>query len=100
MIHLFLGNLNSHNKFYRTVEVEITQERLRQARYSFNLALAMTAACTAISLIGVGLLLIGKLSEGVIATASGVSPIIPCIKFAHDANDRLDKILKELKDDD
>ena len=104
MAHLYSPDFNAHNIFHPTVEVEveveIAQERIRQARYSFNLALAMTAVCAIPCLTGAGLLVAGKVPEGMIATTGGMSPVILCVKFAREANDRLDKIFKEIKDDD
>ena len=100
MTNLYLPDFNAHNHSHLAMEAEIAQERIRQARYSFNLALAMTAVCAAIGLTGAGLLVAGKVPEGMIATTGGMSPVILCVKFAREANDRLDKIVKELKDDD
>lgn len=77
------------------IEWSITQERLRQARLSFNLALTATAMCFFISLIGGGLLLSDKVSSGTITSAVGLVSSVGCLKLAKDANDRLDKILAE-----
>jgi len=48
---------------------------------------------------GGALLLSGKLAEGTITAASGMAASVECINFAKDANDRLDKLMKELMDD-
>lgn len=85
---------------YTSIEVSIAQERLRQARYSFNLALVATALSACISLVGAGLLLSGKVPEGTVTAAGGMAASVRCIQLAKDTNDRLDKILPELKDDD
>jgi hypothetical protein len=85
---------------YTSIEVSIAQERLRQARYSFNLALVATALSAFISLVGAGLLLSGKVPEGTVTAAGGMAASVRCIQLAKDTNDRLDKILPELKDDD
>ena len=82
-----------------SIEWNIAQERLRQARLSFNLALAATAISFSISLIGGGLLLLGKVSSGTVTTAVGLVSSAGCLKFAKDANDRLDKIIDESKED-
>lgn len=87
---------NSHS----TIELYIAQERLRQARYSFNLALTATALSACIGLLGAGLLLLGKVPEGGVTAAGGIAVSVRCIQLAKDANDRLDKILPELKDED
>ena len=81
-----------------SLETAIAQERLRQARQSFNLALIVTAISACVGLVGVGLLLSGKLSEGTVTSAGGFASSACCIRFAKDANDRLDKILQELND--
>jgi hypothetical protein len=85
---------------YASIEASIAQERLRQARYSFNLALIATALSACISLIGAGLLLSGKVPEGTVTAAGGMAASVRCIQLAKDTNDRLDKILPSLKDED
>ena len=77
------------------MEEQRFQERLRQARLSFNLALTATAISFSISLIGGGLLLSGQTPSGTITSAAGVVSSAGCLKLAKDANDRLDKILLE-----
>ncbi|MEA5567515.1 TRADD-N-associated membrane domain-containing protein [Anabaena sp. UHCC 0399] len=83
-------------KTYSAVELSIAQERLRQARWSFNVALAMTMASAVISLVGVGLLLSGKTTEGSVAAAGGFASSVRCLQLAKDTNDRLDKIAAEI----
>jgi hypothetical protein len=73
----------------------ILNERLRQARLSFNLALAMTAATTVMGLVGIGLLYAKQIQAGAVTTTSGVALSVCCFKLAKDANDRLDKISTE-----
>jgi hypothetical protein len=41
----------------------------------------------------------GKVPEGAATTSSGMAASIGCFKLAKDANDRLDRITKELIDD-
>jgi hypothetical protein len=84
-------------RFYR-LESIITQERLRQARLSFNLALIATATAAAVTLIGAGLLLAGKATEGAVTTTGGLASSVCCAQLAKDTNDRLDKILAERRD--
>jgi hypothetical protein len=79
------------------IERIILQERLRQARYSFNLALIATGVSACVGLFGAGLLLSGKLPEGTVTAASGVASSAYCVWFAKDANDRLDKIAGEFE---
>jgi hypothetical protein len=80
-------------KSHSLMELSIAQERLRQARQSFNLALTMTVISFFVSLVGGILLISGKVSEGAITSASGLASSIQFLKFANETNDRLDKIL-------
>lgn len=81
------------------MKLTIVQERLRQARRSFNLALIATALSACIGLVGAGLLLSGKVTEGTVTAAGGMAASVQCVQLAKDANDRLDKILAELGDE-
>ncbi|MDZ8071090.1 MAG: hypothetical protein RMY64_36640 [Nostoc sp. DedQUE08] len=85
---------------HKPVESNILQERLRQARYSFNLALVATGLSASISLIGAGLLLSGKVAEGTFTAIGGMTASVQCIRFAREVNDRLDKTPVEIKDAD
>ena len=80
------------------IESAIVQERIRQARYSFNLALIATGVSACVGLAGARLLLSGKLSEGAVTAAGGLASSACCIRFGKDSNDRLDKILREVSD--
>jgi hypothetical protein len=91
---------NTQTSSYSAMELSIAQERLRQARYSFNIALVFTTLFASISIIGAGLLLSGKVSQGSLTTAGGAISSVGFMQLAKDANDRLDKILIELKDED
>jgi hypothetical protein len=77
---------------------EIINERIRQAKISFNLYVFTATASTIVSLTGAGLLLSGNLPEGAISAASGAGSTVYCVKLAKDANDRLDRIFEELND--
>src|SRR5262249_43387899 len=71
------------------------QERLRQARATFNAALALVYIGIVVLIAGVILLYSGKTSAGVITTVVGaISECASAIVFKlyQDANDRLDKI--------
>ncbi|NEO98225.1 MAG: hypothetical protein F6K58_05935 [Symploca sp. SIO2E9] len=74
----------------------ITKERLRQAHHSFNLALVTTTACVLISFSGVGLVLLGKASEGTMTATGGLASTAYCLKLSKDANDRLDEVWQRL----
>lgn len=74
------------------IELIIIKERLRQARYSFNLALIATGISAFVGLIGAGLLLSGKLPEGAVTAVGGLASSACCTRLFKDANDRLDKL--------
>ena len=89
---------DSHSSTQRSV----IHERLRQARLSFNLTLVLTATSGVISLVGVALLLSGKVAEGTVTTTGGITSnivIVRCLKLTKDVNDRLDQMAKDLKDE-
>jgi len=94
-----MNRRNSAFEVYAQLGVKIGQERLRQAHYSFNIALASSVAFTAISLLGVGMLWFGKVSEGTLIASSGMLSSIGCMWLAEDANYRLDRIMNELLDE-
>jgi len=77
-------------------------ERLRQAKVSFNLAFALTAGSSIISLATVLLFLPGNVSAAAATTAGGLTYgaiNVCCLKFCKDANDRLDETAKVLEDE-
>ncbi|MEM1393207.1 MAG: hypothetical protein AAGG00_07900 [Cyanobacteria bacterium P01_H01_bin.150] len=83
------------NKLQSSIELNIAKERLRQARYSFNLAIVATATSFFISLVGAGILLSNNVPQGTVITAVGLVSGVGCTKLANDANDRLDKTSAE-----
>jgi hypothetical protein len=87
-------------QFQSSVELSIFQERLRQARYSFNLAIVATAISFFISLVGAGILLSNKVPQGTVIAAVGLVSGVRCTQLAKDVNDRLDKILIEEDEED
>ncbi|MEB3181680.1 MAG: hypothetical protein VKL59_22000 [Nostocaceae cyanobacterium] len=92
-----------HNKPIPTsissIKLTIAQERLRQARVSFNTALAATTVSFLISLVGAGLLLSDKVPEGSVVAAGGLVSSVGFLQLAKDANDRLGNIPSELDDE-
>ncbi len=82
---------------HSTIELSIAHERLRQGRYSFNLALIATTVSFFIGFVGAGLILSNKVPEGTVAAAGGLASSVRCIQLAKDANDRLDKVLAEIQ---
>lgn len=93
-----MNQSNSNSETFALLELKIGQERLRQARYSFNTALVSSAAFTGISLVGAAMLLLGKVPEGAFVASSGMLSRASCVRLAKEANDRLDKIMDELLD--
>jgi hypothetical protein len=79
--------------------IQIYRERLRQARVSFNWTLGITAASAFVSVVGAMQLLIGHIPAGSLTASTGVGASVLCFRFAKDANDRLDKLAIELKDE-
>ena len=63
-------------------------EQLRQAKWSFNLALAMTTTSGIIVLV---LALTGRVQAGTITAIGGLMSNLGCIQLAREASDRLNK---------
>jgi hypothetical protein len=80
-----------------TVELEIARERLRQARHSFNTALVSSITFTSFSLMGAVLLIGGTVTEGAAISSVSMISSVGCIRLAKDANDRLDKLIDEMR---
>ncbi len=80
-----------------TIELDIAHERLRQARHSFNIALASSVAFTGFTVLGAILLMSGTLPEGAAIASTSMISSVGCIRLAKDANDRLDKLVGELR---
>jgi hypothetical protein len=75
------------------------RERLRQASWSFNAALALVIIGTLIVLVGTVLLYRNQTTQGIVTAGAGaVSNIISVLVFRlnRDANDRLDRIAEAL----
>ncbi|MEH2464539.1 TRADD-N-associated membrane domain-containing protein [Nostoc sp.] len=78
-----------------TTKLYVRKERLRQAQWSFNVALMMSAMCGIFSLFGVGLSVSGNLPDGSITVVQGLLSSVPWLRLAKDANDRLDRLIAE-----
>ena len=88
---------------YPEMERDVMQERLRQAKFIFNVTLGLTIVSASISIFGIVLLFSGKVTEGSVATAGGLTSKIVSVQllnFTKETNDRLDRLAKEFKDDD
>ena len=86
----------AHPNSNKNIEQHIAHERIRQARKAFNLAFNATATAALFSLVGATALITGKVPEGSITTAVGLTTSLHCNRLAKDANDRLDRLLSEL----
>ncbi len=81
-------------------ERSFLQERIRQAKLSFNVLLGATVLSGVVSFAGVYFLLSGQVSEGSITTTGGLLSNVAFAKLAKDANDRLDRAMKEAMEED
>ena len=73
----------------------VLHERIRQARWGFNLSVGFVGISAAAILAGVILILSGHLSQGGCATLSGLTSTAfsrRCMQLSREANDRLDRI--------
>lgn len=91
---------NTRNSHLNYANLErFTELRLFYARSASKLALISTALSACITIVGAGLVLSGRISEGTAAAAGGLvaSGFAASVNWlAKDANDRLDKIQSEL----
>jgi hypothetical protein len=74
----------------------VLEERLRQARLSFNLSLASAAVCAVVGSISMVMNLVGKLPESAYLTMGAMPLSAACLQSAKEANDRLDRLIEEL----
>ena len=81
-------------------ETSFLNERIRQAKLSFNLLVYATVISGIVGLIGAGLLMSNKLSKGAVTTGLGLPSNIAFVKLAQDANDRLDEAIREAEEED
>ncbi len=87
------------NNDYRNLKEEIIRELLRQARHSYNLALGVTAASALMTLCGVGLLYIDKVSEASLTASGGFLGTLTSIQFAKESKEELEEIMEKLLDE-
>lgn len=80
------------------MKAEITQELLRQARLTFNLAFGVTAASAIMTLSGVGLLYLDKVSEASLTAGSGTLATLTSVQFAKEAKEELEKLMEKLEE--
>jgi hypothetical protein len=82
-----------------------SQQNANQAHVSFQITIVMTTCSTILGLAGAALLLIGNASEGSVTTAVGLASGMYSYQLSKEAaerqkqaNDRLDKMLKQLRE--
>ena len=104
---MLLNKSNSNPPFrsddYPEMKRDVMQERMRQAKFSFNVTIGLKIVNAVISILVIVLLFSGKVTEGSVATAGGLTLNIVSarlLKFTKETNDRLDRLAKEFKDDD
>ncbi|EGJ29251.1 MULTISPECIES: hypothetical protein [Moorena] len=81
-------------------ETTYFNERIRQAKLAFNLLVGATIISGIVGLIGAGLLMSNKLSDGIVTTSVGLASSMRFVKLAKDANDRLDEAIREAEEED
>jgi hypothetical protein len=82
---------------------QMIQDSWRSARFSSNATFGFIITSALVNILGIGLLFSGKVTEGSVATAGGLTSNIVSVgllKFTKETNDRLDRLAKEFKDDD
>ncbi|KAM3112756.1 TRADD-N-associated membrane domain-containing protein [Phormidesmis sp. 146-33] len=76
------------------IEKEILRELLRQVHHSYNLAISVTAGSALITLLGIGLLYLGKIPAASITTAGGAIASLGSIQFAKESKEELHEMLE------
>lgn len=71
----------------------VLRERIRQARWGFNLSAGFASLSATAALAGVVLLFSGHLPQGAVATFGGLTSTAHCMKLSKEANDRLDRLI-------
>ena len=87
-----------NNDDYSEIKEEVIREFLRQVRHSYNLALSVTAASALMTLSGIGLLYLDRVSEATITGASGVLATITSVQFAKQSKEELREVMNELSE--
>ncbi|WP_244837726.1 TRADD-N-associated membrane domain-containing protein [Brasilonema bromeliae] len=88
---------DSHSDAYLKMMLDVFHEHLRQARQTFNLSVVAVAASLGISVIGAGLLISGKASEGSVTTATGLISTTLCSQIAKESGEKLEELREDLK---
>jgi len=87
----------------RPSESIVLQERVRQARWGFNLSVAFAGTSAVVTIIGLVLLLSNRISPSAyVAFGGGATSTFMSsrlIKLSSEANDRLDRMMTEQDDE-
>lgn len=86
-------NKPENNDNNSEIKEEVIREFLRQVRHSYNLALGVTAASALMTLFGVGLLYIDKVSEASLTASSGVLITITSAQIAKQSKEELREVM-------
>jgi hypothetical protein len=90
-----VSKTESTSNYEVTTKLNVRRERLRQAKWSFNIALVMSAMCGIFSLFGIGLSFSGNLPDGSTTVFEILLSSAPWLRLAKDANDQLDQLKAE-----
>jgi hypothetical protein len=92
-------NKKTASRSPRVTHATIQRERLRQARSSFNCQLRLAYFCAGTTLVGLILLLSGRITPGLFTSIGGLTGMTTAVRqvsrITEDANDRLDDQLKQ-----
>lgn len=86
-----------------SLEDTIVHERIRQARWGFNVAVSFTVVSAGLTVVGFCLLIARQNFQGAFTAAGGLTSTAVgnrCLQLARDANDRLDKLGDDADDDE
>jgi hypothetical protein len=82
---------------YTALREDFMRELLRQAHLSYNLALVITTGSALITLAGVGLLYLEKITAASVTTAGGAIASISCIQLAKESKEELHQVIERLR---
>ncbi|MDJ0676752.1 MAG: hypothetical protein QNJ36_15465 [Calothrix sp. MO_167.B42] len=86
-------NKPEKNDDHSGIKEEVIREHLRQVRHSYNLALFVSAASALMTLFGVGLLYMNKVSEATLTTSGGFLATISSVQFTRHSKKELQEMI-------
>ncbi|HLP87910.1 MAG TPA: hypothetical protein VK184_04785 [Nostocaceae cyanobacterium] len=96
MFNLF-NKLENADKEKKELERKFIEERLRELKLTFNLALCITAASAMMALLGVGLFYFDKVQEAKLTVSMGILASVSSVQFAKDRKAELEEIMRNFK---